>query len=194
MPPLASLGRRTFIGLTLPFAAAACSSSPDPVLYTIPMKPGPVLQGGPAIVQVRDIALASYLDRKEIVRSSEDYKLAVMSNDWWGEPLAPMLNRVIVMGLAQRLPACRILGEGGAISADYNAIVGINVQRLDLDGTGKLRLVAQTGIEFNRPRRNAAQTFQINQTPPAATTAGEVAAISEAVGELTTGIANMLAA
>lgn len=186
------LGRRSLVAFALPLVAAACSSSPEPVLYTLQMKPGPVLQRGPKIVQVRDIALASYLDRKEIVRSSQDYKLAVMSNDWWGESLGPMLGRVIVMGLAQRLPSSQVLLEGGAISADYNAVVGINIQRLDLDGAGNLQLLAQAGVEFNRPRRSASRTFQISRTPPAANTAGQVAAISEAVAELTDGVAQML--
>lgn len=186
------LGRRSLVACALPLAAAACSSSPDPVLYAIQMKPGPVLPRGPKIVQVRDIALASYLDRKEIVRSSQDYKLAVMSNDWWGESLGPMLGRVIVIGLSQRLPSSQILLEGGAISADYNAVVGINIQRLDLDGAGNLQLLAQAGVEFNRPRRSASRTFQISRTPPTANTAGQVAAISEVVAELTDGVAQML--
>ncbi len=186
------LGRRSLVAFALPLAAAACSSSPEPVLYALQMKPGPVLPRGPKIVQVRDIALASYLDRKEIVRSSQDYKLAVMSNDWWGESLGPMLGRVVVMGLSQRLPSSQILLEGGAISADYNAVVGINIQRLDLDGAGNLQLLAQAGVEFNRPRRSASRTFQISRTPPAANVAGQVAAISEAIAELTDGVAQML--
>ena len=109
---LATHGRR-FV-LALPLLAAACSS-PDPVYYTIVTRTGPTLPGGPKIVMVKDIGLASYLDRKEIVRSSQDYKLAVMSNDWWGESLGPMLGRVIVMGLAQRLPSSQVLLEGGAL-------------------------------------------------------------------------------
>ena len=35
------LGRRSFVAFTLPLTAAACSSSPEPVLYTLQMKPGP---------------------------------------------------------------------------------------------------------------------------------------------------------
>mgnify|MGYP006156948625 CR=1 FL=1 len=49
---------------------------------------------GPArgSVEIRDIGLPGYLDRKEIVRSSEDYKLDVRANAWWGEPLGSMLG------------------------------------------------------------------------------------------------------
>ena len=40
---------------------------------------GPTLPAGPKIVLLKDIGLASYLDRREIVRSSEGYKLDVMA-------------------------------------------------------------------------------------------------------------------
>ncbi len=193
------LNRRRFAALALPalglpVLAAACSTSPEPVLYTIPMKPGAVLPAGPRIVQLRDIHLANYLDRKEIVRSSEDYKLGVMSNDWWGESLASMLSRVIVVGLSQRLPNSNIYAEGGAISADANAVLAVNIQRLDLDQAGALQLLAQAAVEFNRPKRSAARTFRVTKSPPTANVAGEVAAISDAVAELTDGLAALLQA
>ena len=191
------LNRRRFASLALPalglpVLAAACASSPEPVLYTIPMTPGPVLPGGPRVVQLRDIHLANYLDRKEIVRSSEDYKLGVMSNDWWGEQLASLLSRVIVVGLSQRLPNSSIYAEGGAISADANAVLAVNIQRLDLDKAGALQLLAQAAVEFNRPKRSAARTFRITKSPPTPNVAGEVAAISDAMAELTDGLAALL--
>ena len=185
------LGRRQLVRLALPAFAAACSS-PDPVLYSIPMKAGPVLNGGPKVVQLRDIGLAGYLDRKQIVRSSEAYRLGVMSNDWWGESLATMLSRVIVLGLSQRLPSSRIYAEGGAISADANAVLAVNIQRLDLDASGELELQSQAAVEFNRPMRSAARSFRIVKRPPTPDVSGQVAATSEAVAELTDGLAVML--
>ena len=130
-----SIGRRSFTCLVLPALASACSSS-DPVLYTLPVKPGPQFPKSPAVVQVRDIGLARYLDRREIVRSSADYKLNVSNNDWWGEQLGGMLSRVIVLGLSQRLPSSSVYAEGGAISADPNATLALNIQRLEPDTSG----------------------------------------------------------
>ena len=80
------LGRRRFAALCLPLTAAACGSSPDPRLYSIGLKQGAVLPGGPKIALLRDIGLAGYLDRKQIVRSQDDNLLALHGNDWWGEP------------------------------------------------------------------------------------------------------------
>jgi uncharacterized lipoprotein YmbA len=141
---------------------------------------------------LKDIGLASYLDRRELVRSSEGYKLDVMSNDWWGEPLGGMLGRVLVVELSQRLPNSTVYGESGAITADPNASVGVNLQRLDADKAGTLILLAQVAAEFNRPRRTAARTFTISKPLATRDTAGLVAAISDAVGELADGIAALL--
>jgi len=187
-----NLGRRRLVALALPVAAAACSASPNPVLYTIATRPGPTFAAGPKIVMLRDISLASYLDRKEIVRSSEDYKLVVISNDWWGDSLGALLARVLVVELSQRLPNSKVYGESGAIATDSNATVGVNIQRLDTDKAGVLVLLAQVAVEFNRPRRTAARTFTISKPAPTPNVAGQVAAISDAMGEFADGIAALL--
>jgi len=184
---------RRRLALVLPAFAAACSSSPEPVLYTIPMRPGPVLQGGPKSVQLRDIGLASYLDRKEIVRSSADYKLGVMANDWWGEQLSSLLSRVIILGLGQRLPGSNVFAEGGAISPDANAVLGVNIQRLAMNAAGTLELLAQAAVEFERPRRpQVIRSFSINKPASSPNVEGQVAATTDAVAELTDGLAQML--
>jgi uncharacterized protein len=186
-----SLGRRQLVCLSLPVLAAACSS-PEPVLYTLQVRPGPAIGGGPKVVEVRDIGLAGYLDRREVVRTSQGYRLGVMSNDWWGEALGPMLGRVIVLGLSQRLPGTTVFAESGAISADPNAIVAVNIQRLDVGASGMLDLVAQANVEFNRPTRSASQSFNISKPLAVPGTAGQVAASSEAMAELVDGLAAML--
>ena len=87
MKPI-GFGRRRLGVLALPAlglpALAACGSSPEPGLYTLAVRQGSSLSKGPRVVQLRDIGLPGYLDRKEIVRSSEDYKLDVRANAWWG--------------------------------------------------------------------------------------------------------------
>ena len=186
---LATLGLPAIL---LPGFLAACGASPDPVLYTVAVRPGPALPAGPKVVQVRDIGLASYLDRNEIVRTSEDYKLGVMANAWWGEPLGSMLGRILVVELSQRLPNSKVYSEKGAISADPNAVVGVNIQRLDTDKAGMLILLAQVSVEFNRPSRTAGRNFTISRSPPTPDVSGQVAAISDAVAELADGIAALL--
>jgi uncharacterized lipoprotein YmbA len=121
--------------LLAPLAAGACSS-PVPNYYSIVTRRGPTLLAGPKVVLVKDIGPASYLDRREIVRSSEGYHLDVVANDWWGKPLGAMLGRVLMLELSQRLVGSSVYGESGAINTDPSALVGVNIQRLDADKAG----------------------------------------------------------
>ena len=114
------IDRRRLMSLALPalatpMLATACASA-DPVLYTIPVKPGPVLTGGPKIVQLRDIGLASYLDRREIVRSSDGNKLGVSNNDWWGESL----GTGVAVALASEKPVTHVI-----LDAPYTSTVDV---------------------------------------------------------------------
>ncbi len=184
---------RRLSGLVLAAALAACSS-PNPSLYTIAPAPGPVATGGPRVVLLRQIAIARYLERSQIVRSSENYRLDVMENDWWGEPLAAMLSRVLVDALGQRLPQSTVIADTGAVSARSSATVELNIERLDEDAAGDVVLQAQAAVRFGDRREPVLKSFRFVVPPPAPGVAGEVAAISTAVGRLADGIAPMLLA
>jgi uncharacterized lipoprotein YmbA len=169
----------------------ACSS-PSPVLYTIAPVQGPVQPGGPKVIVLQQISTAHYLERSQIVRSSENYRLDVMSNDWWGEPLAAMLSRVLTEELGQRLPQSTVIGETGAVSASPDATVELNVQRLDEDASGNVILQAQASVSFKGRPGPVLRSFRFVVTPPAADIQGEVTAISTALGQLADGLASML--
>jgi uncharacterized lipoprotein YmbA len=173
-------------------ATLAACSSPNPVLYTIAPVSGTLQSGGPKVVAVQQISTARYLERSEIVRSSENYRLDVMSNDWWGEPLGAMLSRVLVEELGQRLPQSTVIGESGAVTAAPDATVELNLQRLDEDATGNLLLQAQASVSFKSRGAPLLRNFRFAVPPPAPGVAGEVTAISTAVGQLADGLAAML--
>ena len=173
-------------------AALAACSSPNPVLYTIAPVPGTQQSGGPKVVALQQISTARYLERSEIVHSSENYRLDVMSNDWWGEPLGAMLSRVLVEELGQRLPQSTVIGESGAVTATPDATIELNVQRLDEDASGNLLLQAQASVSFKQRGSPVLRSFRFTVPPPTPDIPGEVTAISTAVGQLADGIASML--
>jgi uncharacterized lipoprotein YmbA len=176
-------------------AALAACSSPSPELYTIAPVPGVQQGASPKVIVLQQVGLERYLERLQIVRSSEDYKLDVMSNDWWGEPLGAMLSRVLVDELQQRLPHSVVISEVGAVSAPADATVTLNIQRMDKDAGGNLILSAQAGIIFKgRAATPALRNFRFSVTPDSSRIPGEVAAISTAVGQLADGLAAMLVA
>lgn len=178
-------------GLGLLVALAACSS-PDPVLYTIAPVSAATHATAPKVIALQQVVVARYLERSQIVRSSENYRLDVMSNDWWGEPLGAMLARVLVDELSQRLPTSTVYAETGAVSVSPDATIELNVTRLDLNAAGTLVLQAQAAVTKGRASP-AAKSFHFEVPPPNGGVAGEVAAISTAVGQLADGLATMLA-
>ena len=177
--------------LALAAILAACSS-PNPVLYTVAPAQGPVQIGAPKVIAIQQISLPRYLERSEIVRSSENYRLDVMSNDWWGEPLGAMLTRILVEELTQRLPQTTAFRESGAVTASPDATIELNIQRLDEDASGSLVLQAQASVNFKGQRAPVLRNFRFVVTPPAADIQGEVNAISTAVGQLADGLASMV--
>jgi uncharacterized protein len=103
-----------------------------------------------------------------------------------------MLSRTIVLELSQRLPGSQVYSEAGSITMDPYATVGIDFQRFDADKAGNVILLAQVAIQFNRPTRTAARNFSISKPVPTPDTPGHVAAMSDALGELSDGIATLL--
>lgn len=187
--------RRPLIrAVVLLLAMLAGCSSPNPNLYTIAPIPGPVEHGTPKAVLVREVVLARYLERTPIVQSSDAYRLAVLSNDWWGEPLTAMLSRVLVEELGQRLPQSTVYSSRSPISLPPEATVDLNVDRLDEDASGNVVFQGQAGIGFSGHRTPVARSFRFVEAPPVKGTAGEVAAISAAVGQLANQLAAMLVA
>jgi len=165
-----------------PLLLASCTS-PSPALYTLEVPPGPERRGGPRVIELRGIGLARYLERSQIVRSSENYRLDVLPNDWWGEPLDAMIGRTLTRALTQRLPGSTVYLENGAISTEPDATVQVNVQRLDQDASGAVRLIAQ----FAAGHRAHEVTLQVPTS--GSTTPALVAAMSEAIGQLADRIA-----
>jgi len=182
---------RAFAALWLCIAIDGCSS-PDPVLYTLAVTSGTPTTSGPKAIVLQHVELARYLERSQIVRSSENYHVDVMSNDWWAEPLSSMLGRVLVQELSQRMPQSTVVSEGGAVSTSADATIQLNILRLDENAAGQLILDAQASVEFKRSSEPVVQGFQIAQPISTPGTTGEVAAVSSAVGQLADGIVSML--
>jgi uncharacterized lipoprotein YmbA len=182
------LSRRTAL-FALAALPAACSS-PNPTLFVLAMVPGTTHKGAPKVVKLRAIAIAHYLERSQIVRSSEGYRMDVLSNEWWGEPLDSMIGRILVQELNQRLPGSTVYSDSGAISAPTDATVEINLQRFDLDRDGAVLLAAQIATEG---QHSASRAVELQVRPADGTTQALVAAMSTAVAQLADTIAAMLA-
>jgi uncharacterized lipoprotein YmbA len=186
------IGRRRTITVLASSAALAACSSPSPKLYTVAPVQGAVHSGAPKVILLQQISLARYLERSQIVRSSENYQLDVLQNDWWGEPLGAMLSRVLVDELSQRLPQSAVISENGAVTSPADATIELNVRRLDEDAAGTLVLDAQAAVAFKGRQAATLQSFRLTAVPQAPGVPFEVAAISTVVGQLADGLVAML--
>ena len=179
---------RRFASLAAVAILAGCASA-DPNFYTLQPVPGATVPGsalGTArSVEVRKPGLAGYLDRSDVVTKSADYKLSLTSGERWAEPLGDMIGRVLTQDISQRLPGVNVFGEDGAISADADARVEVDIQRFDPDGSGAVTLVAQVAVEAGRTHVPVASRHVVLTAPVASPgAAGLAAAMSTLLGQL----------
>ena len=171
---------------------SACSS-PEPAYFTLMVRPGAPTPGGPKLVELRRIGLAGYLDRPEIVRNGNDYRLRITTNERWGEPLAELVARILAEDLTTRLPGSTVFTAASSISAEPNATLELDLQRLDADAQGNAVLLVQVAVSGPKGRGKAdAQTVRLSVAPNSPATVDYVAAISTALGQLADRIVPLL--
>ncbi|MGG5821434.1 PqiC family protein [Falsiroseomonas sp. HW251] len=177
------LRRRAVLAALLPVAACR---SPEPTLYTLLPVQGPTRRGGPRTITVREVSLARYLDRVQIVRSAAEYRVEVAGNEWWAESLDAMMTRLLVENLAQRLPGTNVIASGGAITTVVpDVVVEVNLQRLGLTAPQTLTLTAQVSVSWRDSRRTpVSRTASATAPVQGGATSDFVAAASTAAGEL----------
>jgi uncharacterized lipoprotein YmbA len=161
-------------------ALAGCASSPPARYYRLAALPGPAHDGITPRIAVRSIEIPGYLDQTNIAQPAGTYQFSSSANALWAQPLATMLQSVMVQNLAQRLPDATIIASGGAIGAPTDILVEINLLRFDPDPSGNIQLTAQFAIRAASGQPNwQIQTFSANATPTGPTTAEAVAAMSK---------------
>ena len=181
-----------YAALVCAVVAAGCASV-NPHLYTLAPVPGVARGGGPRVVVLRQIGVPRYLDRSQIVRSSDNYRLDIDANNWWGEPLGAMIARVLEQELSERLPGTSVFSDTGAIAAEADATVEIDIQRMDADAAGTVILAAQAAVVFTAARKAPhTQAVRLTAQPASPDVQGEVAAMSVVMGQLADKVAAML--
>ncbi len=181
--------KKSLSAFALVAVLTACSS-PDPTFYTLQPIPGVAIAGGPATVEIRRPGLAGYLDRSDIVLKSAAYELSMNSQHRWGEPLGDMIGRVLTQDLSQRLPGTDTFAQTGAITADPQLRVEVDILNFDTDASGNVVLNAGVAIERGLSHAPLAAHHVALTAQPAGPGAAELAAtMSTLLGELADRIA-----
>lgn len=183
--------RAPALALLATLLLAGCTS-PEPAYYALAAVPGIAQPGGPHLIELRRPSIAGYLDRSEIVRGDQGYRLDLRPGERWGEPFGTMIGRVLAEDLGERLPGSTVFTDQGSLSPEPQARIELNVQRFDLRPDGHVSLLAQVALSGLRRKRGLTRTFRLDTAPSSASTTDLVAAMSRLLGQLADGIAAML--
>jgi uncharacterized protein len=179
--------------LLLLAGATACGSSAPATFYALSPESGAVHPAPFHTVRLRRPGVAGYLDRPEIIRRIVDFRLGLVDTDRWASPLDEMLGRVLAQDLQQRLPGSSVFTEDGAITADADATVEVDVRRFDVGDSGEVNLVAEVALEKQGTHAAAGtRAVTLRQTPTAGSTTALVHTMSDLLGQLADQIAALL--
>lgn len=173
--------------------ALGCGSSPPSTFYALSAERG---VAEPALVhtlKLRRPAIAGYLDRQAIVAQVTGHRLVLVDTDRWASPLDEMLGRVLAQDIEQRLAGSVVFTEDGAITAEAEITLEVDVRRLDVGDGGEASLVAEVAMEKGAGHAAlATRRVELRQAPRDTSTRALVAAMSDLVGKLADAIAALV--
>jgi uncharacterized lipoprotein YmbA len=162
-----------------------CGSSPPSTFYALSPESGAVHAAPVRTLKLRRPGIAGYLDRPEIVRRIVDHRLGLVDTDRWAAPLDEMLARVLAQDVEQRLQGSVVFTEDGAITADADLTIEIDLRRFDVGESGEVNLVAEIALEKGDGHEPVgARSVHLRELPSAVTTPALLVAMSDLVGQL----------
>jgi uncharacterized lipoprotein YmbA len=172
---------------------SGCGSSPGSTFFALAPATGVPQPCRLRAIEIRRPGLAGYLDRPEIVKRVVDFRLGIAGTDRWGEPLDAMVARVLAQDVEQRLPESTVFTEEGAITADPDATVEVDVRRFDVDDTGEVVLQAEVALEVGASHAaTTSRGLTLREKPHGPTTPALVGAMSDLLGRLADRIAALV--
>ena len=190
------------VGLSL----AGCgtfSPRPDPsrffTLSSLPQmaQASPKDSTGPEkmFLGIGPIKFPGYLDRQEIVVRSGQNRLEVSETDLWGEPLQDNFSQVLSENLALLLNTDLIIVYPWSPANRPRYHVEIEVLRFEANSEHNGQLFARWSVLDGADKKVAVvKESRVIRNAQEKSTAGSVAALSEAVGDLSREIANAVSA
>ncbi|HEX3345661.1 MAG TPA: PqiC family protein [Polyangiaceae bacterium] len=173
--------------------ASACGSSPPSSFYALSPESGSAQPAPVRTIKLRRPGIPGYLDRPEIVKRVADHRLRVTDTDRWAAPLDEMLGRILAQDLEDRLTGSVVFTEDGAITADADVTLEVDVRRFDVDDRGQVELVAEIALEKGDAHTPAGtRAVHLHVAPGDGTTSALVAAMSDVLGKLSDEVTGML--
>jgi uncharacterized lipoprotein YmbA len=180
----ASTSRRVVVGAGLLLLLVRCETTPSPRLFTLAPRPATPTRPFAATIAVKRVEMAKYLDRPQIVSYRDPYELQYSEFVIWGENLSDMTTRVLAENLAERLPQSQVyLSAGSFADARADITLETSIDSFAPDPAGLVVLAAQWAVH-GQGRPAQIRSEQIRVTPRSNDPVGQVAAMSDAIGQL----------
>jgi uncharacterized lipoprotein YmbA len=181
---------------------ASLSPKPDPsrffTLTPIPQAvqtPATSDSVGQISLGIGPVKFPGYLDREELVSRVSQNRLAIAENDRWAESLADNFSRVLAQNLAALLGTDRVILYPWPGNRRPAFQVEIEVLRFESDASGNAQLFARWTVRDTGDRKLSVVRESRSARPLKGTsTEASVAALSEALGELSQEIAQTVRA
>jgi uncharacterized lipoprotein YmbA len=176
-----NLQRRYFLAFIAACGLSGCAGTPA-IYYRLEALPGTPVSVGAANIVVRSVTIPGYLDQNSIVKPGAAFQVNSFANAEWAEPLADMLQAVMVQDLAQRMPAATVISDR-TIGAPARRQIEIDVQRFDFDPDGTIRLIAQLAVKRGAWVRKGFQASAVLAGPDAGAVAATMSSLWAAAAD-----------
>ena len=141
----------------------------------------PAAGDGP-VVGVGPVTLPDYLDRNVLVTRVGPNEVHLAASDWWAEPLATQVPKMLALNLGSRLGASRTVTSPWPRAIAPDVTVRVDFTRFEADRAGTAHLEATWSADVAGTTR----TGSTAATEPieGATTDASIAALSRLLGRL----------
>jgi uncharacterized protein len=199
-----SCKRLALTGLLICFIAAACLSldaKPDPsrffVLAALPRMTEKVQHAGgidALALGIGPIKFPGYLDRPQVVTRTSQNRLSVAENDRWAEPLDENFARVLSQNLSTLLQTEILVAYPWERNRQPMYQVQVEVLRFEPNADQLVELWARWSIMDSAKKTISVKESHFIRPTKDKSTEVAVAALSAALGELSTEIADTIQA
>jgi uncharacterized protein len=188
----------TFLLVILPLTGCGSfSARPDPsrffTLTAIAQPAAKDSSNSGVSLGIGPIRLPGYLDRQEIVTRVSPNRIDLSEYDRWAEPLETNFTRVLAQNLSVLLHTDRLAFYPWELNRRPNYQLTVEVIRFESNTQGEVQLSTRWEIlDTSNSNRIPIRTGEsgITRQPTGSSTDASVAALSEALGDLSREIAN----
>jgi len=136
------------------------------------------------------ISFPGYLDRQEIVTRAAPNRIDLSENDRWAEPLEANFARTLSQNLSSLLQTERLMFYPWELNRRPTYQVEVEVLRFEANAAGDVQLSARWAVSDVNKKTPLSKESRLARPVKVKSTEASVAALSEALGDLSREIAD----